>query len=307
MVQAVARKILARMVRPLPPQIFETPSIASQLRLALSRAAAVVGLIVRPFSTELRVIKAGALANTLPAQWLVLPIRQSAEIVGFFALDQQVASAIRDIQMRGVVALSEPSERSFTAADCVLVLPLLEALQAELALMDPAVGVAAISDRAQIGTMPLDPNVLALALSQADVVKGDIALALGDTGREGHITFGCRQDQVRAAELDPCHTETWQSNLNENVLNAPMPLKVILGRVQMQLREVQAIGLGDVIPLTGMRISGLRVEGDGGDLVCLARLGQAAGLRAVRLEAPREHDLGPARIAVAPVDMGEGA
>ena len=90
--------------------------------------------------------------------------------------------------------------------------------------------------------------------------------------------------------------------------------------MRLPLKRVEGFAVGDVLPLPGVTVGSLRLEGPDDAPVAPARLGQVMGLRAVRLElarpselrevelvdpgaatgpAPLSDDPGPARIAPA--------
>lgn len=299
MVQAVAQNIMTRMVRSAPQQTLETPSIAAQLRVAVSRAASCIGLTIKPLSTSVREVQGAQLGQDISPEWLILPLAGAEGVTGFFALDRAVVTAIRDAQLCGSAGATLGDHRSFTAADRVLVAQFLGALRTELIEIDGAAGLSAMGSLAQIGLSPRSPGAMALAMAGGQVIIADVAVAMGDGAREGHLSFGCLQAQDTPEEENSLSREVWRDSLAHGVLDSVMPLQVVLGRLQVPLRTILDLAIGDIVPLNGVRIAGLRVEARNGELLCHARLGQAAGLRAVRLEAMSPPEIEPPQMSAA--------
>ena len=294
---AVAQKVLTRMVRPVPQQGVEAQSVATRLRLAIGRAAAFIGLEMKPFSTAVRESKGADIARALPDACLLVTAEGADGVIGFFALDQAVVAAIRDTQLRGSITGQVNRIRDFTGADCTLVAAFLSQLRCELGELCHLLGMDGDANAVEIGLVPRTATSVALSFARHDLVLVEAAVSLGETELEGRLSFGFRKILSAQTPDEGRADGTWRTVLANNVLDADLALQVVLGRMHMPLHEVLDIALGDVIPLNGIGISGLRVETAGGDLLCHARLGQAAGLRAVRREALAPHDLQPPQIA----------
>ena len=73
-------------------------------------------------------------------------------------------------------------------------------------------------------------------------------------------------------------------------MGAQAALEAVLHRLRLPWEEAEAFEVGQVIPLPGVTVASVRIEGGGQDIGS-ARLGQVAGMRAIRIEAPPGPDL----------------
>nr|WP_245218473.1 FliM/FliN family flagellar motor switch protein [Rubellimicrobium aerolatum] len=70
------------------------------------------------------------------------------------------------------------------------------------------------------------------------------------------------------------------------VLAAQVALDAVLHRLSLPLAEAEALHVGQLLPLPGVTVASVRLEGSGGVDLGSARLGQVAGMRAIRIEQP---------------------
>jgi flagellar motor switch protein FliM len=65
---------------------------------------------------------------------------------------------------------------------------------------------------------------------------------------------------------------------------APTELEAVLARMTLPMSKVEDFQVDQVIPLAGTTVGSVRLLGPSGEYIAMARLGQVAGKRAVRLE-----------------------
>jgi flagellar motor switch protein FliM len=115
-----------------------------------------------------------------------------------------------------------------------------------------------------------------------------LTLDLGAGGRQGLAVLMVRLPPPRV----PAPTEERPpATVAGQVLLSQAPLTAVLYRLRLPLEEAEALQIGQVLPLAGVTVASVRVEAGGQDLGP-ARLGQVAGMRAIRIEQPVAPSLG---------------
>ena len=83
----------------------------------------------------------------------------------------------------------------------------------------------------------------------------------------------------------------WSAALTGNVLGARADVTAVLHRMRLPLRVVEGFALDQVLSLPGVSVGSVRIEAADARLIGHARLGQMAGMRAVRVGAPGRQDM----------------
>jgi flagellar motor switch protein FliM len=81
---------------------------------------------------------------------------------------------------------------------------------------------------------------------------------------------------------------TWDRRMYAAVSQAPAALQAVLHKMHLTLGYVDGLQVGDVLPLSGATVGSVRLFAPDDVMVGKARLGQSAGMRAVRIQAPPE-------------------
>ncbi len=274
------RRLAKASVPPLTP--------ARGLRLALSRAAdRSLGLPLAILDIREEEGALDDLLSRLEAGLMSLALRQEGAPMGLIALDGEARAAIIEAQALGRVSATPAGPREPTVADAALARPLLEAFlnEAEAAaegtplagwLLGPALGERVASSREAAILLP-DGRYRAVRLT----------LDLGAGSRQGFVLLlalvapaAAPADEVEGPTVAPL------------VLRAQSRVEAVLHRFRLALGDAERLAVGQVLPLPGVTVASVQLEA-GGVPLGPGRLGQVAGMRAVRIESPLAPDLAP--------------
>jgi len=189
--------------------------------------------------------------------------------------------------------------RPFTAGDVELCRPLIDAFLREIRCLADETPLDGWTNGAMSGPRLSGARSVGLALAEGRYRVVRLTLDFGVGEREGTLVL-CLPVASRVAgqpaEAAP-PSETFGRQLRANVMDAPARLHAVLHRSRMSLSDVEAFRVGQVLPLAGITVASVRLEGPRQRLLATARLGQVSGLRAVRLEQPSNADLAEVPIA----------
>lgn len=280
---------LIRRLAKAPPPL--TPARA--LRLAVTRAAeSSLGLPLSVLSVREEEVELDHLLARLDDGLMLLALRQGGRSTGLVALDAEGRSAAIEAQALGHIAAAPPDPREPTAVDAALARPFLAAVlrEAEGALagtpLDGWLEATEVAER-------VTPREAPLLLPDGRYRALSLTLDLGVGGRQGLL--------VLLAGLAPPPAQAASSAaLAPLVLSARTQVDAVLPRLRVPLLAVEGWAEGDVLTLPGVTVASLSLESR--DLpVASARLGQAAGMRAVRIETAVVPDLAPLADAARPL------
>lgn len=274
--------LLRRLVRPTTPPAPLTPARA--LRIAMTRAAErAVALPLAVLGVSEDEGPLDDLLSRLEEGLMLLALHEGEEPVGLIALDAEARAAVIEVQALGRVSPSAPDAREITAADAALARPLLAAFltEAETATAGTALGGWLRSPRLAARLPGPREATMLLPDGRYRVVRLSLDLGVGE--RQGLVLLMVRlPGQTRAAtsvEAGPVPTVAPQ------VLSAQATLDAVLHRLSLPLSEAESLRVGQILALPGITVASVRLEGGGVDLGS-ARLGQVAGMRAIRIEEP---------------------
>lgn len=279
--------ILSRMVR--VPTPTEAPmSSARAVGIAVSRAAdRAVGLRLTVTDVAQSTGGLDLLDGGLSDTHILIRLRRGDTTVGVMAVDPQMRAAAIEIQTMGRVSNAMAVERAPTGTDFMMLDPLINNVLlhlAQLPLQDDLSGwvdqitVAGVFDDLRATKLGLEDGVYQCVQIDLDLVpdqrKGKIMICLPQPDH-AHVVAVADGDHI-----------AWDVMMRATVNKAPATLLAQLHRLPMSLRQVKAMKQGDVIPLSGANVGSVQLYAPGGVAIGKARLGQAGGMRAVRLETP---------------------
>ena len=269
---------LRRMMRPAAAPAPLTPARA--LRLAAARAAergAGLALAVLGVAEELGDLD--DLLSRLEEGLLLVALDGGAP--GLVALDGEGLAAVVEAQTLGGPTPRPAERRPPTAADLALARPFLDRLLAECREATGGTALDGWLDGTGAGQRLGGARDAGLSLPDGRYRVVRLTLDLGAGGRQGLLVLLAR---LAPAPSDAPAPEA--PRLEGRVLGAKVAVEAVLHRVALPLAAVEALEPGQVLALPGVTVASVRLEGPGGAPLGPARLGQVAGLRAVRLEAP---------------------
>lgn len=285
MSDAPTAHVLRRIAKAAAPPL-QAPARA--LRLALVRAAdRAVGLPVSVLHLREEDGMLDDLLSGMEGGVMLLALRCEGAPIGFLALDGEARAAVVERQTLGVLSQSPAEPRPPTSADAALARPLLEAFlnEAQATLEGgPLSDWLCDSDLAERIASTREAAIL---LPDRRYKAIHLSLDLGAGGRQGLVLI-----LARIPEAATPRTEVATPTVAALVLRAQAEVQAILHRFRLSLGVAEALAVGQVLPLPGVTVASVRLE-SGGAPLGPARLGQVAGMRAVRIETPLAPDLEP--------------
>jgi flagellar motor switch protein FliM len=219
------------------------------------------------------------LMSLVPADMMLIALTADGRTQGFAAIDLELRTALIETQTMGRLRPAPADPRPITATDAAMAQPLLTALLAELD-HGPAL------DGWVTGFQPATPLQGKRAAEQAladgtyRLIRMSVDLGAGD--RQGQIMLATA---VPAPVTAPsAESPNFAAALRQNVLATEAELNAVLHRLQIPLTMAEGLAVGQILPLSGVTVSSVRLEAVDGQVVGRARLGQTAGQRAVRIE-----------------------
>ena len=315
MTVAKAQTVLRRKAEAGRPQADSAPMTATRA-LTISLAKNAQDTVQMPLRvaeiTETRMTLAD-LPETLEPLSLLAIMEGPGEALGLIGLPPATLSALIEIQTMGRISPNAPSPRKPTRIDASMAAELLdkvmegfEELLAEHADVTWAGGfryASFLDDPRPLGLLLEDVSFrvyrIKLLLGPSGEREGGMILALPAQGRgRGPRKAGESKAEAEAtaaggvAAVDPQIEAAWAQNLEATVLGTRADLTAVLHRATMSLAQVIQFKVGMTIPVPYAALEDLRIEGIGRQKVGAARLGQAQGMRAlrIRLEVDGEQD-----------------
>lgn len=289
MTQAVTNAVLRRMVRSAPSAAPDAPLPARALRQAAARAAARgAGLPLVVLGVEMTDAGLDELVAGFDDGQLLVMIGAAAGPEGVLALDAELAAALTEMQTVGRLLPQPAPRRDPTTADLAMAEPFAHHFLAELRA-EVGDGPLALT-LADMGMLGRFANARAISLSLPDtgfrVIRLSLDLGLPDR-QAGLLLALPRQSPRLPAPALPPADPAWTAALSTAVMDAPCTLDAILHRQTLTLGMIESFTIGQVLPMPGVSVSSVRLEGPGGAPLAPAKLGQMGGMRAVRLMTPR--------------------
>lgn len=288
------------------------------LPLALARSAQDgIGLALAVARLEARRGGLGELLEAPPPGALLAIVEGPGESLGMVALAPAVLAAVIERQAIGRVTAALPPPRRPTRTDAAMTAPLIDRLLAEFALAlgpSPDAAWAAgyryasfLDDARPLGLLledvPYRLFFAEVALGAPAQKRGEVVIALPAVPR---AATGPRRREAPAPEEKDAPDEpaqprdrtaedaaaaaaaAWARALESVVLGAPAVIDAVLDRVSLPIFAVLGLRPGAVLPLPAATIDRLVLEGPGGRRLGEGRLGQARGLRAIRVTLPED-------------------
>lgn len=253
------------------------------LRLGLARAARDV------FGMPLSVIGATqtrAAQEALPAhlsdERLLILLDGPDRAIGVASLDRACLAALIQQQTMGMVTGTEPVERPYTGTDASLAAPLIDAVLERAANLSDSIADKQCLTGFRFGARADSVRALMLAVEAERFRIFDLTVEFDGGPGQGALCL-VLPEPVKGAQEDAGAIAGRGVRMGRAVGNARADLTVVIGRLQVSLSELTQMRLDDVLPLQEPLIDRADLVGINGQKIATARLGQAGGLRAVRL------------------------
>ena len=255
-------------------------SMLRALRLALARAGRdVFGLPLAVIGARQGRAIQETLARYLDDNRLLMLLDGPDRAIGAASVDRSCLAALIQRQTMGTVTGMEPVERGFTGTDAALVAPLIDAtIKRATVRADLAADRHCISGF-RFGARVSDVRALLLALEAERCRVFDLTAEFAGGKSQGTVC-------LVFPELIPIPTvgsSDGSGRMERAIAKARADLMAVVGHLRLPLAELSHLRVGDVLPLTIPHLDRADLVSIDGRSVVSARLGQAGGMRALRL------------------------
>lgn len=285
MKQEGAQSVLQRLMRSAQEVAREPVTSARALRLAMARSAErSVGLALTVIGVTEEVMPLDALLKQVDPAWMLMSIGADERLLGFAGLDLEARTAVVEVQTLGALRTAPAADRPVTASDAALCAPFVARFLSDFAVTSDGTPLSGWTDDLAAGARFADARAVGMVLPEADMRLVRLSLDLGTGDRQGMLALAL---PVRRAALRPERTGPgpgFADLLQANLMQAPAVLTAVLHRLRLPLTAIDGFAIGQAIPLSGVTVRSVRLEGPDGTAVAEGRLGQITGLRAVRIE-----------------------
>ncbi|GAA0309095.1 flagellar motor switch protein FliM [Rhodovulum strictum] len=241
------------------------------------------------------------LGEQVTPERLSMVLRNGKGRLGLAVYSPELALALLEWRLLGILASEAAAPRSLTATDAAILAdltdPLLSRFGAAMAALpggDWAAGYAQ-------GNVIEDVRHLPLILAQCGYHGYRLTLKLGEGLRGGELFLAlpesAQPEQQKTPEKD---SAPWPEALRSGVLGAELVLNAVLWRTRLSAAEIGRLRPGDLVPMPATALGAVRLEGPGRVVITEGRLGQANGERAVKIAGPDEDQPGLSALSAAP-------
>ncbi len=283
---SILRRKLAVSPETGPPMADGAMTPERVLRLAVEKAVdQAIGLAVTVTDVAVSVVGLDELIGALARDDLLVSVDGRDGPAGLIGADAQTVIAIVERATMGRLAAAVPVARGLTGTDLALVQPVLAAILGGLPVAAVGSDLAGWADGYGLAARLPGPRAAGLILAEGGFRLVRFELDFAVAGRVGTLTLALpAQRGVRTVSAKDVDAGQWAQQMRQSVLAAPAELVAVLHRMRLPLRAVESFSVGQLIALDGTTVGSVRLEGPDGASFAQARLGQAAGLRAVRIQ-----------------------
>lgn len=291
---AKARIISAHRPKP-APKPDRAPAAERAFGRALRHAATPfpgLGLTLGPVALDPdRDLTAGI--EALPEHGLSGVLEDSSGRRGLIGVSHGLIDALIEVQTTGRVESGTLSPRPVTEIDTALSRDFLDLLLSAFAREVSGIPVRDWPDRMHFGSRVEDRQQVTLLLPDCAYHIFRAQVQFDGTDRGAEVMFALPVDpSLIPSEPVPADAggadrmAKWQSALKATLAATPMTLDAVLLRVTQTIGQVEAMKVGDLIPLTHSDIAKVGLEDQAGRRVLTGHLGQRDGKRAIRVPGP---------------------
>ena len=269
-------------------------SPARLLRRAVARAGTSLGCALSAIGIEDTELTLDTVLASLDDSQVLLALDRDGAAVGLAVADLDLRDVLVEVQTLGLVAPSGGgTPRPVTRADAALVQPLVDGILADLRQGGPGTDLPLWADGVEAGPRLATTRDIGATLKAGSYRHVRLSLDPGADGRQCGLTLLLPPAGLATESGDDTGGDArWSAALQDAVLEAPAALTAVLTRLRLDLARVEGFSVGQVLPLPGVTVASVVVESADRTPLGTARLGQVAGLRAVRLELPDTPALG---------------
>ncbi|KPQ15730.1 MAG: flagellar motor switch protein FliM [Rhodobacteraceae bacterium HLUCCO18] len=223
----------------------------------------------------------------LPEHGLIAVLEDRDGARGLIALSHGAVDALVEVQTTGRVDTRELPPRPVTRIDEALCRDFIDLCLAAFSRETQSMADCDWPQRLNFGSRIADRKQLGLLLPERVYHVMSADLALGQEGmRGGRATLilpRTRDPAPRAPAATGIAPEAWRAALVAAMAGARLSLEATLVRTTRSLREVEALGPGDLIGFEASDLASVCLQTPEGKTVLRGRLGQIGGQRALRM------------------------
>jgi|GEM_PF-7054522 len=224
------------------------------------------------------------LGEQVTPERLSVVLRGSSGRLGLAVYSPDLAMALLEWRLLGMLASEAPETRRLTATDAAILAdltdPLLSRFGGAMAALpggDWAAGYAQ-------GNVIEDARHLPLILAQGGYHGFRLTLRLGEGLRGGELFLALPESPAPAPAKTAEEDGTpWPDALRSGVLGAELVLNAVLWRMRLSAAEIARLRPGDLVPIPAAALTAVRLEGPGRVAIAEGRLGQSNGERAIKI------------------------
>ncbi|MAS44501.1 MAG: hypothetical protein CML43_15470 [Rhodobacteraceae bacterium] len=239
----------------------------------------------------------------VPAMIAVVDVRGSQNSA-LMNIGMDLLFNVVDLRMGGDPAAAPGAiTRSVTSIDCALcedfIRVVLEAFEAALRVhLGPGIRSAMKLDHFEQHV-----TMVRIAPDHSDVLVLKLSLDMGEAARSGEFDFVLPLavlDSYRAAAPGTSQSgggrvrsDIWSRHMAKAANDAPVRLRAVLHRQKLNVAQLQALEVGDLLPLPqeAREAAELVIEGPSGGSFAVGRIGAMDGGKAVKLTEPPDRTL----------------
>lgn len=265
------------------------PGEIAVMRACARAAYTAAGLKVEMRETSVDTLDGIApLAGRLATAMLVVPFTAPDGVEGYVALSQEFAQSLIEKATTGRLSKLPLEPRRASSIDLLLCRDFL------LRFLENWREIASGSPDADWldGYAPRDTavDVDLMVLNSRDIAYRAFTVKLRfDDTRDAVIEAAFPAERRARAEVQACPPpegrDDWGALWRDAVLDSQAELDAVLHRLTLPLRDVRGWSPGDLVELPASALGTVMLGRRGGAVVATARLGQARGSRALRLNA----------------------
>ncbi|MEP2533827.1 FliM/FliN family flagellar motor switch protein [Shimia sp.] len=256
------------------------------MRLALERAAEKgLDLALEVLGMSSYKVAHDALSGHLDSNALLAVLDGADGEPAAVSIGPQVLGGLVEHQTIGRIIPRQSSGRMPTRVDAALITPFLDDAMARF--------VSALNDDDsapkwlqlyRFGAMAAGPRTLSLALTAHEyhLFQFDVSLAGG--AKQGQILICFPECKIEPdVGVDQRHSDAAAQEFRNSIMMAPTALRAVLTRISLPITQLQALSVGDVLPISSEALKDTILETTAGEEISRVHFGQVNGLRAIRL------------------------
>ncbi len=278
---------------------------AKAMRRGLTRALErCIGLEATVLGFEQDRLGLAALVGSLESNRLIFMTQRKCGAIGLGIWDMTAVSAVVEHMVTGRVVPGPAEDRTPTATDAAVLRDMFDRIMQQfdetLSAMETAPPVTGF----RASSIMENARAVELALEEMDYRRYVISVDFSGGAKTGELQliFPWHPEFGTSAQLS--QSRRWSREWQAAVKSSRARLDAVLCRLPMPLEQVGEMRVGDLIKLPRSALDAVSIEGADGQAVATGRLGQAQGMRAIRL-----HGLEPSPVdlpAAQPPDAGAG-